>query len=88
METLPFIYFWKCKDYAENLPFFDRSNGTGEFNSFLRSVALQYGNSLLTGPESRVTIKTHFKCESLHKLLVIDYLATFVIQNKSQPVIR
>ena len=41
------------------LPIFDRPNSIGEINSFLRRVVLQNGNSLLTGAESRVTLKAH-----------------------------
>ena len=39
------------------LPIFDRPNSFGEINCFLRRVVLQNSNSLLTGAESRVTLK-------------------------------
>ena len=39
------------------LPLFDRPNSIGEINRFLRRMVLQNGNLLLTGAESRVTLR-------------------------------
>ena len=67
-ETLQFIYIFGLQRLfrsASFIPFFDRPNSVGEVNYFLRRVLLQNGNSLLTGAESRVTLKTP-KCVSGH----------------------
>ena len=47
------------------LPLFATPNSIGEINCFLRRVVLENGYSLLTGAESRVTLKVSFKSFNL-----------------------
>ena len=55
------------------LPIFDRPNSIGEINSFLRRVVLQNGNSLLTGAESRVTLKLNLSSSLNNATLMSNF---------------
>ena len=57
--TLQFIHILIAQTYTTPsfLPFCDTPNNVGEINCFLKRVFLQNGKALVTGAESRVTLR-------------------------------